>query len=92
MSPKTTYHPIALAVLLCCALQVQAQTQTQAAADAASANAPSSAGELPTVTVTAPIEGNELPGVAPGGLSAKGARLGTLGNVRILDAPVSVNA
>ena len=67
MSPMTSRHPIALAVLLCCVLQAQAQSATDAPATAAAAT---TADELPTVTVTAPIEGNELPGVAPGGQAA----------------------
>ncbi|ARU06209.1 TonB-dependent siderophore receptor [Comamonas serinivorans] len=75
-------HPIALAVLSLCCLPALAQQ----------AGAAGSGGTLPSVEVSATLEANELPGVAPGGQAAKGARLGVLGNVPIVDAPVSVNA
>jgi len=42
------------------------------------------------------VQGNggeeALPAVAPGGQAATGARLGTLGNADVLDAPVSISA
>src|SRR5690606_18724516 len=37
-------------------------------------------------------EEGDLPPVAPGGQAATGGQLGMLGNVDILDAPVSINA
>ncbi len=46
---------------------------------------------LAPITVQGADE-STLPAVAPGGQAATGARLGILGNVDVLDAPVSINA
>ena len=46
---------------------------------------------LSTITVRGSDE-RSLPPAAPGGQAATGARLGMLGNVDVLDAPVSINA
>ena len=77
-------HPLVLA-LLACSAPAWAQT--------ADANAEAEQKSLPQVEVQSEsFDGNILPDAAPGGLTASGARLGILGNTRIIDAPVSVNA
>lgn len=49
---------------------------------------------LPAVEVreAAPVQANELPPAAPGGKVARGARLGVLGNVDVMDAPFSITS
>lgn len=76
-------QPIALA-LLAGSLPAFAQTAPDSGAG--------SNASLRAVEVKATADKNALPGAAPGGQAATGARLGILGNTPILDAPVSVNA
>ena len=80
-------NPVVLA-LVASAGPVLAQTAVQAPAAADTASEVS----LPTVHVKGQADASALPAEAPGGQAARGARLGILGNTRILDAPVSVNA
>src|SRR3546814_613441 len=56
----------------------------------ANANAQSTQ-TLSTITVQG-ADDESLPPVAPGGQAATGARLGILGNVDILDAPISITS
>ena len=98
---RLRFNPIVAALLVSSLpviahAQAQAQTPAQVAVqptDTTQAPSAESAAALPQVEVKAAgVDGNVLPGVAPGGQAATGARLGILGNTSILDAPVSVNA
>lgn len=71
--------------LLLCAAGVQAQTGSDARENAEAV--------LPTVKVKASrAAADDLPAAAPGGQVARGARLGLLGNVDVMDTPFNVSS
>ena len=55
---------------------------------------PGAAADLPSVEVRdrRPVQPGELPAAAPGGKVARGARLGVLGNVDVMDAPFNITS
>eukprot|EP01034_Spumella_vulgaris_P034100 gene34100-42048_t len=78
-------HPVALASLIA----VLAMPQAALAQSSPSATAP----VLQEVTVkSAPETPDALPAAAPGGKVARGARLGVLGNVGVMDTPFNQTA
>ena len=83
-------NAIVLAVLTTCITTgLHAQTTT---ADAAATNTADDAPTLSTIQVRDQYEREDLPALAPGRKTAKGARLGILGATSTMDAPVHVNA
>lgn len=80
-------HPLTRACALACLL-----APTWALAQGTLAEAASTATTLPAVEVRdrAPVRASELPPPAPGGKVARGARLGVLGNVDVMDTPFSI--
>ncbi|MDO5290174.1 MAG: TonB-dependent siderophore receptor [Pseudomonadota bacterium] len=88
-------HPLVLAcALLLGAGPALGQPTAPASAPAAATPAPAAQTTLPAVEVrdTAPVQPSELPPAAPGGKVARGARLGVLGNVDVMETPFHITA
>jgi len=80
--PNLRLSPTVLGVALYAAIRPDAFAQGSELASAT----------LPAVTVTETQTSDALPATAPGGKTARGARLGFLGNRSILDTPFNITA
>lgn len=89
ISKPAQLNAIVLAVMATCAsTSLHAQTADVPQAAAASETAPT----MSQIDVRDQYEREDLPALAPGRKTAKGARLGILGATSTMDAPVHVNA
>ena len=86
---KNTTTPLKLNAVVLAALATCMSTGLQAQTTTAAAD---SAPTLSEVQVRDKYEREDLPGLAPGRKTAKGARLGILGTTSITDAAVHINA